>query len=216
MLHEVFYWLLSMSIVATFTGGIVWVIRSVKWLPRRVAVLFWVIPFVRMAVPLGVNSPYGVMALLSRLTTKTVTVFQPTQQVVLSSTNCIMAADSYFPIRYKSGLLETVFTVSAVVWLVGMLVLFAWMTVVYCTTLRRVKAATLLKDNIYRSAVCTTPAVYGVFKPKIILPETVNEDELELIVLHERTHIRRGDNICRLLVIAVTAVHWFNPFAWRM
>ena len=32
--------------------------------------------------------------------------------------------------------------------------------------------------------------------------------------MHERAHIRRGDNIIRTAALAVVCLHWFNPFAW--
>lgn len=214
MLHEVFYWVLSMSIVATMTGVIVWGIRAIKHLPRRAAVLLWAIPFARMALPFGMNSPFSVMTLLSDVTTKTVTVFQPAEQVALSMTNCIMAADTYFPITYKVNRLETVFTVAAAVWLVGAAGLLVWMATVYCAAMREVNTATHLKDNIYISDSCSSPYVYGVFRPKIVLPAALDGKDREWVLLHEQTHIRRGDNVWRLLAVMLTAVHWFNPFSW--
>jgi len=209
-----FYWVLSMSIVATLTGGIVWGIRAVKCLPRRAAVMLWVIPFARMALPFGINSPFGVMTLLSRVTTNTVTVFQPAEQVALSMTNCIMAADTYFPITYKVNRLETVFTVAAAVWLVGTAGLLVWIAVVYRAARREADTATHLKDNIYVSDGCSSPYVYGILRPKIVLPASLDGNDREWVLLHEQTHIRRGDNVWRLLAVMLTAAHWFNPFSW--
>ena len=111
-------------------------------------------------------------------------------------------------------MLETVFTVAAVIWLVGAAVLLALLTVVYIATMREVKAATPLEENIYRCDSCRSPAVYGVFKPKILLPASLKEADREIILLHERTHIRRRDNLWRVLAIIIAAVHWFNPFCW--
>ena len=34
------------------------------------------------------------------------------------------------------------------------------------------------------------------------------------MLLHERTHKKRGDNLWRMLAFITASVHWFNPFAW--
>ena len=51
-------------------------------------------------------------------------------------------------------------------------------------------------------------------KPRIILPTKYRENELKYILMHERVHARRGDNLVRLLALVTVCVHWFNPLAW--
>lgn len=34
------------------------------------------------------------------------------------------------------------------------------------------------------------------------------------MLLHEQTHIRRGDPLTKPLFYAVACLHWFNPLAW--
>ena len=34
------------------------------------------------------------------------------------------------------------------------------------------------------------------------------------MIRHEKTHIRRLDNLWRILGFATASIHWFNPFAW--
>jgi len=106
MLQEVFYWIFNMSIIATITGVLIILFRLIKKIPRRITVFLWIIPFLRMTFPFGLNSPYGLMSLLSKLTTKTIIVYQPTDDIAFSMTNSIMAANTYFPITYKVDLLE--------------------------------------------------------------------------------------------------------------
>ncbi len=214
MLHEVFYWVLSMSIVATLTGGIVCLLSAIKRIPRRVAVFLWIVPFVRMAIPFGINSPYGLMALLSRVATKTLTVWHMNEHIAVSMTNMTTAADTYFPITYKTDMFQTVFSVASVVWIVGVLVLLVLFASTYYAAIKDVKTATLLESNVYTADGCRSPAVYGIFHPKILLPPSLPDEDRELVLVHERMHIRRGDNCWRLLGILIVTVHWFNPFAW--
>lgn len=213
MPDEIFYWILSMSIAAAVTGVPVLLARLVKRLPRRVLIFLWAIPYARMVLPIGLNSPFSLMSLLSGLTAKTVAVFQPADQVRFSMMNFTMAAESYFPLIYKSNMLETIFRAASMVWLLGALALLSLLAAAYAAAFREIRDARPLRENIYLSDKVTAPAVYGIFRPRILLPGSWKGDT-ELALLHERTHIRSGDNLWRLLALAVTAVHWFNPFCW--
>lgn len=214
MLQEVFYWIFNMSIVAGFTTGIIALFRTIKKIPRRMVALLWLIPALRMTVPLGLSSPYSLISLLSRITTKTVVVLQPMPGMDFSMMNIAMAANSYFPITYKTNLLHDVFAVASVVWIIVALAILLLLAVLYATTLRELKDSQHWQENIYLSEKVTSPAVYGILRPRIVLPVSWADHDLELVLLHERTHIRRLDNLWRMLAFVIVALHWFNPVAW--
>ena len=214
MLAEVFYWVLNMSVTASVTGLTVLLIRRVKRLPRRFAALLWAVPFLRMAAPLGLNSPYSLMTLASKLAARAVVVFEPAEGVAFSMMNSVMAADSYFPLTYKARALERAFGAASVVWMTGALAIVLMLTVLYFTTLRETRDAAHWHDNVYCSDKCVSPAVYGVLRPRIILPASWRNRDIELILLHEETHIRRADNLWRMLAFYLAATHWFNPLCW--
>lgn len=216
MLGEIFYWIFNMSIAATICMVPVWLVRLIKKIPRRIFVWLWLVPLVRMCIPVGITSKYGIMALLSRFTTKTVTVVQIGNDSALTMMNHVMGANNYFPITYKVNLLEDLFNVTAVIWLVVALAAILTMTVIYLITLGEVKDAQKLKENVYISDKIKTPAVYGITNPKIILPTEYDANQLTFILMHEKAHIRRNDNFIRLFAFVVVCIHWFNPFAWLL
>ena len=214
MLGEVCYWIFNMSISASLMGLIVLLIRKLQFIPHRISVILWIVPFFRMCIPLGLNSPYSLMTLITRLTAKTITVYQPADDISLSASNFIMAADSYFPITYKHYALEGVFAVAGLVWLIGTLAIIIALIIVYAATKREIRDAELLKDNVFISEKVDGPAVYGIIRPRIILPPSYTERGLKYVLQHERTHIRRGDNLWRLLGFLAAEIHWFNPLCW--
>ncbi len=59
------------------------------------------------------------------------------------------------------------------------------------------------------------PAVYGVFRPKIVVPADFDvrysEEERKLIEAHERSHAANGDLQANALVAVLRCVFWFNP-----
>ncbi len=214
MLREIFYWTFNMSISAAITGSIVMLIRKIPKIPKRITVLLWIIPFFRLIFPIGLNSPYSLMSLLSRITTKTVVVYQPTKDVAFSMTNHIMFANSYFPITYKANSFEQIFGAASLIWIIIAAAILLTLAALYFATLHELKDAKHLKDNIYLSEKIVSPAVYGITKPKIIIPASFSDEDMQFILLHERAHIRRGDNLRRIIAFVITALHWFNPLAW--
>ena len=214
MLGEVFYWIFNMSIIAAFTGLIMLLIRAVRKIPRRIAVFLWAVPFLRMFIPVGLNYPFSLMSLISRFTVKTITIYQPSDEIAFSMTNSIMAANSYFPITYKVNLLDNVFDIASAIWIIAAPAIIITLGIVYFATLREMKDAIYLNENIYLSEKIQSPAVYGIFKPRIILPASYESKDNQYILNHEKTHIRRADNLWRLLAFMIVSVHWFNPLAW--
>lgn len=71
------------------------------------------------------------------------------------------------------------------------------------------------KPVLYFSDSARTPMMLGVFKPKIVLPYRMYNEELLLNILrHELTHYRRLDTLYKWVASAVLSLHWFNPVAW--
>lgn len=216
MLGEIFYWIFNMSIAATICMVPVLLLRLIKKIPRRIFIWLWLVPFIRMCIPVGISSKYGIMALLSKFTTKTVTLIEIGNNSALTMMNHVMGANSYFPITYKGNLLDDLFNIASLVWLIVALAAILTLTIIYFITLDEMKDAQKLKDNIYISDKVKTPAVYGIIKPKIILPTEYDVNKLNFILMHEKAHIKRKDNFIRLLALIVVCFHWFNPFAWLM
>jgi len=216
MLGEIFYWIFNMSIAATICMVPVLLLRLITKIPRRIFIWLWLVPFIRMCIPVGISSKYGIMALLSKFTTKTVTLIEIGNNSALTMMNHVMGANSYFPITYKENLLDDLFNIASLVWLIVALAAILTLTIIYFITLDEMKDAQKLKDNIYISDKVKTPAVYGIIKPKIILPTEYDVNKLNFILMHEKAHIKRKDNFIRLLALIVVCFHWFNPFAWLM
>ena len=214
VIGEVCYWLINMSIVASFMGLIVMLLRKIRFIPRRVSVFLWITPFLRMTVPVGLNSPYSLMSLVSRFTTRTVTVYQPSDDIAFSFSNSIRAAESYSPITYKVNILGTVFSVAGMIWIVVSLALLIALTLIYVSTKNAVANSRHLESNIFFSDKVDSPAVYGIIRPKIIIPGSYKDMELKYIIRHEKTHIKRLDNLWRILGFITASVHWFNPLSW--
>lgn len=62
------------------------------------------------------------------------------------------------------------------------------------------------------------PAMSGFLRPVLLLPadfSTAYEaEERRLILLHEFTHVKRGDLVMNWIVFALQSLHWCNPIVW--
>lgn len=210
MLAETFYWVLNMSIAAGLMGAVVLALRSIRRLPRFFACCLWIVPLVRFWLPFALPGKYSLMALIAQFTTRTV----PLGDLPLVYTNFMMGADSYFPLGFKTLALQSVFSVAAVVWLVVAGAALIVLLSLYGISRARVRGTVHLHGNVYASDKVASPAVYGIFRPRILLPVNAVEADQKYILLHERAHIRRGDNLWRMLALINTCLHWFNPLAW--
>ena len=72
--------------------------------------------------------------------------------------------------------------------------------------------------NLVLSPHKTEPIVARVWRPVVMLPESIgehlNNSELEAIMLHELVHVQRRDNLIGNLQMAVVTLLWFHPVIW--
>jgi beta-lactamase regulating signal transducer with metallopeptidase domain len=125
-------------------------------------------------------------------------------------------------------------------WLIVMVTLFSWATVRF-RKLRRFHIDKLSNNDLPQwfgplliqtaekldlralpeislSRHVSSPAVFGAFRPVIVLPETtinhLSREHTEHILLHELAHIKRRDLLVNTLYMLLQIVYWFNPLLW--
>ncbi len=72
--------------------------------------------------------------------------------------------------------------------------------------------------RLYSSKETTVPFACGVWRPVIVLPSKMIQQctsrECDVVLLHELTHIARGDTIWQMLLLCVGVVYWWQPLLW--
>ena len=62
------------------------------------------------------------------------------------------------------------------------------------------------------------PGVFGIRKPVLLWPRTINaqldDRHVESILTHEVIHVRRRDNLAAAMHMVVQALFWFHPLVW--
>ena len=117
--------------------------------------------------------------------------------------------------------------VLAFIWLIGMILTFAYKIIGYILflfNLRRrssiISCPELLK---YTDRAITTrtseeissPLMIGVFRPTLLLPAIeMNPEQLNNVLAHETTHFKRKDIMYKWFISMVKCIHWFNPIVY--
>jgi bla regulator protein BlaR1 len=68
------------------------------------------------------------------------------------------------------------------------------------------------------SPAALEPAVFGIVRPVLLWPASaaghLRDDEINAIVAHEISHVRRRDNLAASVHMAIQALFWFHPLVW--
>jgi TonB family protein len=79
-------------------------------------------------------------------------------------------------------------------------------------------AATQTGPEVRSSAAPVEPALVGVVRPVLLLPQGIAARlapaQLDAVLAHELAHWRRRDNLTALVHMLVEAVFWFHPLVW--
>ena len=110
--------------------------------------------------------------------------------------------------------------ITALIWLVGAAAVLGYRVYTHIRVRQMCSAAEEIgrrgKVRIETLSGIRTPFVYGLFRPRIILPRTptLGARETEMILTHELVHIRRLDVLWRGLWEAALCIYWFQPLLW--
>ncbi len=70
--------------------------------------------------------------------------------------------------------------------------------------------------QVFLSEYVASPVIVGFLKPVILLPvaavTNLNTNQVEAVLLHEITHIRRHDYLVNLVIHFIRTILYFNPF----
>ena len=219
--------LLQMSLSGAVMILVIVVIRAlaINKLPKKAFLVLWGVVVVRLLVPYSFSSTFSVYSLLGRLATTAET----------ANGN---PAVPFTPMAPIPGTTATNTTAPATVchlWVVGVLACAVFFAVAYWKCRKEFKASLpvdteyvklwLSEHHIFRSIEIrqsdriSAPLTYGVFRPIILMPKTVDWDDLDTlkyVLTHEYVHIRRFDAVTKLVLTVALCVHWFNPAVWIM
>ena len=219
LISEVFLKIINMSISASWLVLAVLLLRLVlKKAPKWVSVLLWGFVAVRLICPFTIESVLSLIPSAETVSPDIMMDWTPEISTGIGSVDTVInpiITQTFAPNPATSANpLQILIPVAGIFWLAGIATMLLY-TAVSCFLLRRrVATAVLFRNNIYQSENVDSPFVLGIIKPKIYLPFKMDGKNLEHVIAHEESHIRRKDHWWKPFGFVLLALHWFNPLMW--
>ena len=218
-MSELFLEIVNRSIAASWIVIAVLVLRlCLKKTPKWVNVLLWGIVAVRLIFPFSIESALSLIPSAETVSPSIMMEQTPSVQTGVPALDQVINPVIDHSLSPAPGAsanpLQIWIPVLTVIWLLGVAALFLYSAVSYRRLRRRVCEAVILRDHIYQSENVCSPFVLGIIRPKIYLPYHMDKREMDHVIAHEQTHIRRRDHWWKPLGFLLLTVHWFNPLLW--
>lgn len=214
----IFLKIVNMSITASYVALMVILVRMLlKKAPKVFSYILWSVVFIRLVCPFDFTSSLSLLRPLNNslnyASERIEIVENPTVLINNEAglVNHALPEATSFASMVSVNVLVNLFTV---IWILGIVVLTIYCAYSYIKVNKIVKFSTLVRNNIYTTDQILSPFVFGFIKPKIYLPKGLKGYELNYIITHERTHIKRYDYLIKPISFLVLTLHWFNPLMW--
>ncbi len=222
--------LLNMSLTASVVIVFVLLLRLLlKRAPKVISYALWGIVLIRLLCPVSIESNFSLFGLMDapveergELTssieyvpnnivhTEYPTVVLPVPGVSDVINDALPKGEE----QLIADPLEAPIFLATYAWIAGVLGMAIYAAVSYVRLRRKLFTAIHLRDNIWSADGITSPFVMGLFRPKIYLPNSMEQREQSYIILHEQYHIRRFDHVIKAISFVALCIHWFNPLVW--
>lgn len=202
---------------------------AVNRLPKKYFMMLWGVALLRLLVPAELPFRFGVTIPVEKA------VADKMKLVALNRDFLQEAAIRQGAGQAGADIGEDIMQALPWLWAAGTLALSAALIVLYLRECRRMNEAIPLeaeqacrlraeadipgRTKLLVSDRIVTPLVFGIVNPKIILPAFLTADgsgRLKFVLAHEAVHVRRGDNLWKIVMMIAVCIHWFNPLVWIM
>lgn len=184
-----------------------------------IAYLLWLLPLARMALPpLPASWRESAAAPLPHNFTP---IAKASETITVLVTKPLGLGDAAAPAAHHPSL----GLVLAGLWVAGAAAFFLWHWIAHVRFCRRMLANAVPSNagapgvRVIESEAAAGPLAFGVLRRYVAFPrdfaDRYDDDERALALAHELGHHARGDLIANWAALAVLAIHWFNPVAWR-
>lgn len=218
MLERIFLEVCNMTLTGSCVILIILAARMLmRRMPRVYSYALWGIAALRLLCPFSLESARALIPVKAEPFTPEI-FYADVPQIDSGITVLDQVVNATLPapttVAASVNPVQIAMFITALIWLAGMLVLVACNVLALMRLRRSLRGAESIGENCFASTNMESPFVLGFVRPRIYLPSSLDADARELILLHERAHIRRYDHLAKLLGFVVLAVHWFNPLVW--
>ena len=210
--------LLKLSVSASFLIVVVILLRLLmRKSPKSIYCVLWALVGIRLICPFSFESSFSVIPKDDVIPINTILKIPDTQsELVVPNTNNFVPNEIVFESENTLVTNKSINVVDIIsgVWLVGTIGMALYGAISYIRLKRIVSVSINDKENIYLCDEIDVPFIFGIFKPKIYLPSNMADNQKEYVLLHEKAHLSRHDNLWKPVGFILLSIYWFNPLVW--
>ena len=218
-MSTVFLKILNLSYSASWLILAVLIVRLLlKKAPKWINCLLWALVAVRMILPFSLESAMSLLpskeVLPADIQSTDVPHIESGIYAINNTVNPVIA-DTLAPAEVTSvNPMQVIVSVLCIVWVAGILAMAVYASISYVKIKRSVREAAILEKGIMECDDVKSPFILGILRPVIYVPSGMDSETLELVLAHEKAHMKRRDYIWKPLGYALLSVYWFNPLSW--
>lgn len=207
--------LLNLSINASILIAAVLIFRLIfKKAPKWINCLLWALVGIRLILPFSLESSISLIPKKEVIPSNIIYELNP--KINTSSTVVNEYINNSLATNMGDSVTKTavIMYISGFIWLIGLVLMLSYSVISYLVLRHKLNTSTLYVDGVKQSDRIASPFVLGIFKPMIYIPYTLNSQDLEFVIAHEKAHIKRKDYLWKPLGFLILSIYWFNPIIW--
>lgn len=231
------YDVVNMSITASYVFVFLIVCRMLlKKAPKVYSYVLWLVLLFRLLCPVSLPSSVSVLNVLQQNQSHSITrmeyisqenelIDEPTVDLGIPALN--EKVNQSLPVP-NPGYSATPMQIQAFIytnlWLLGVYGMILYAIFSMRSIHKMTRLAIRVESGVYECETISSPFAKGFFmkgllgtrllQSAIYLPSHLSDDEKQIILAHERMHLRRRDPLVKSLYFVALTLHWFNPLVW--
>lgn len=219
MLSSIFSYILRFGIEAGWLAAALIILRLIlRKAPRGIICAMWALVAVRLILPLDIKSVFSLVPDTSDIT-------RPVSYAASEAVRQAYPNIDSAPLMTESGIQSSntvasgnavgahLHYIASIVWIIGLCLMLIYAIFSYIR-LYRLTRESIKTDDHYLCDRISSPFILGIFRPRIILPFDIGEEDKPYVLAHERAHLKRRDHLWKPLGYLLLSVYWFNPLLW--
>ncbi len=192
MIVRIFVEVVSKTVLISILGVIILILRFIfRNLDKRFIGVLWILLLIRLCFPGFLSNDYSIVKDESIIS-------------IPVSFYRVIDSDS----RYRVLLTGSILYFSVLSFLI------IKMIISYLRVKKVFDNSVFTEDNVYLSADTEKSFVYGLVNPRIIISSDLSCSERDIIITHEKMHIKWKHHLIKFACYVLTIINWFNPLAW--
>ena len=205
-MSTLFLKIVNLSITASWLILVIILIRPImKKVPKWIQCALWILVAVRLVCPYSIESMFSLIP-----SSEPIPQSIETENIPAQVTNPVINENLPAAVTASANSMQILITCLSYLWVFGVFVMLGYAIFSYFRLKRLTRVFVEIGDGIRACDEVKSPFILGVLKPVIYVPSGYEGETLDYVLLHEKAHLRRHDNLWKPLGYVLLAIYWLS------